>query len=208
MFDIPSTPIKQDLLGLITDTYKNAYRDKESITRMLDAGWITGSGITDVGRNIINQAVSRGICFSEEQIFDGRDFTYFNPVNTLQQDLFLLAKNHYGNEINRLRAAAIVVSQHQMISLEHIKADCVLHWLLKEFVEPGLILNNFFNLNRFLMDAGRFPNKYSSYHATLVRGLLDEISMLRVWGDNGESLMPFEIPKKRSTDGLRTEAVH
>jgi hypothetical protein len=63
-----------------------------------------------------------------------------------------------------------------------------LHWLIEEFVKPGLILTNPAEFSDFLRNAGRMPNDYMTYQATVATGIMDAISQLP------KSKLPFELP--------------
>lgn len=193
MSNVPGAPTKSDLQSLISGFAKN----DESQARLVNAGWMDEKGrITSLGHTVIDHALSYGVRYPEEEISGSQEnLEYFKPQNTLQQDLFLLAKNHYGYEVGRLKGAAILISQHVVVALDYIKQEAVLHWLLKEFVEPGLIMQKFDRMSRTLMEAGRWPHTHQSYYATLIVALLDEVMRLRVRSDDGTNLMPFEIPE-------------
>ncbi len=63
--------------------------------------------------------------------------------NTLQQDLLLLAKNHYTKDldIDPVIAARAVIAHHIAVPVESVSLRDIAFWLLKEFADPGIILS-------------------------------------------------------------------
>lgn len=53
--------------------------------------------------------------------------------NTLKLDLALLAKNHYGRNIDTVEAARLICAKHILHNPPHFNHSHTLHWILKEF---------------------------------------------------------------------------
>ena len=82
-----------------------------------------------------------------------------NPRNTLQQDFFLLAKQRYKlpRGMDLTEAARRLVSRHVCIELEYVGTSTVIFWLLREFVDTGILFNLQYthrSLGRFLTELG------------------------------------------------------
>lgn len=127
------------------------------------------------------------------------------PKNTLQQDLALVAKNHYDAPLLfKSQQARLVCAYHVLMEASHMKMKHVAGWLLKEFVEPGVILKEREQLARFMLEHGKynvniFGNVDSappgtayieSYFDLLVEDLLAEVMRTQVYKD-GEYLLSF-----------------
>lgn len=127
------------------------------------------------------------------------------PINTRQQDLFLLAKNHYHVEgLSQAEAARILVGIHNLnVPLEtpwQSAATCTVH----DLVGSVLKLEGE-RLNRFLLDMGpsvldgmlgtgsKF-DKPGGYHRVLIDQVLVEVARLKVIEDE-RWLLDFERPK-------------
>lgn len=164
--------------------------DLDTLDRQVNEGWVNpdNHAVSGMGKRAISVALRVGVGYSREALFPHRELIRVEPINTLQADLLLVIKNHYGYEIPRLLAASIVCSQHVSVNLEHWDMGATLHWLLEEFVKPGLILTNPSEFNDFLRNAGRMPDDFMTYHATVATGLMDVISRLP------KSKLPFELP--------------
>ena len=164
-------------------------RDGATIDRQVSEGWVNPNhAVSDMGKRAIAVALRVGVGYAREALFAHRELIRIEPINTLQADLLLVAKSHYGYEIPRLLAASIVCSQHVFVNLEHWDMGATLHWLLEEFVKPGLILTTPTEFTDFLRGAGRMPNDFMTYQATVATGLMDAISQLP------KSKLPFELP--------------
>lgn len=110
---------------------------------------------------------------------------HFEPKNTLQQDLFLLAKGHYSKPqvfVERLDVAKMIIGLHIGITDKHIALKDVLHWMLEEFVKTGVILTDKERLACFLKQPDEFLHfrDDKSYHAVMCQGLFDQLMRLRV----------------------------
>lgn len=82
-----------------------------------------------------------------------------NPRNTLQQDFFLLAKQHYKQPptMDLTEAARRLVARHVCVELEFVGTNTVIFWLLKEFVDSGILFNTEYthrSLGRFITELG------------------------------------------------------
>lgn len=131
------------------------------------------------------------------------------PKNTLQQDLFLVAKSHYKSEsLSRIDMAKRICAVHILSEWSYFKTQDVAYWLMKEFVEAELILTNRLKLTTFMMEHGKYaldlggnplqPKANVSYREQymeiLVNELLSQISLMPVLRD-GEWSMPFDKPE-------------
>lgn len=112
-----------------------------------------------------------------------------NLKNTLQQDLFLLAKGDYGRavnlvetEVDRLTAAKLIVAAHVAIPPEYVTTDVLLYWLLEEFVRKDVLLKSREQLINFM----REPVELNAvrgivlYDVKVCVGLLDLICRMRI----------------------------
>lgn len=124
--------------------------------------------------------------------------------NTLQQDLFLLAKSGYQNTgLDAADAASLICAYHVLIPGRYMRAKDTSYWLLKEFVESGIILSEPGRMNSFLLDLntgffgwkklGDGKNGFAEYHYNLTHGLLGVLRTTRV-RDGDKNLMPFDLP--------------
>lgn len=131
------------------------------------------------------------------------------PKNTLQQDLMLLAKNHYESKtLSKVDMVRRICAFHVLSDWSYFKLRDVAHWLMKEFVEPSLILGDREKLIRFMMSHGKYQltidgQPYDAkpgatyaqhYFEMLVNDLLSEIAHMQVIKD-GQWLMPFPQPE-------------
>lgn len=123
--------------------------------------------------------------------------------NTLQQDLFLIAKNRYGEHFDRAEAARIACAHHILHAHALMSHKDTIFWVMKEFVHTGIILNTTERLTSFMLDLGKFSvmfgqgaseNWVKTYHLELLNGLLSEIATTQVYKDD-VNLMPFPIPQ-------------
>jgi hypothetical protein len=79
------------------------------------------------------------------------------PKNTLQQDLFLLAKNHYKSDtLTKLDMAKRICAFHILMERSYFKTRDLIFWLMKEFVEAELILVSREKLTRFVLEHGKY----------------------------------------------------
>lgn len=113
----------------------------------------------------------------------------FEPVNTLQQDLFLLAKGQYDavveapeQRLDRLTAGRLIVALHIEMDYSYIALSHLLHWLLEEFVKTDILFTDRERLLRFLKEPVRFNivRQINDYHERMCAGLLDELTLLKV----------------------------
>lgn len=136
------------------------------------------------------------------------------PQNTLQQDLFLLAKSHYRTE-NRSRSGAqlarVICAYHVVHDVASMSYDATLHWVLKEFVESGLILQNPGEVSKFFIglvsECGMFDltqqlqgqppvaaQRKALVAELLINQLLSKVMTIPVRRE-GEWMMSFPEPK-------------
>ncbi|QVD49252.1 hypothetical protein LUCX_182 [Xanthomonas phage vB_XciM_LucasX] len=114
------------------------------------------------------------------------------PVNTLQQDLALLCKNHYPNEhLSRVDAARVVIAFHVLHDVSRFSVEAAAHWMVKEFIVDGIVLTKRSELARFLMEFGRYAKEDASYHVTLVEEIWSRVALTRAY-DGERYLLPFE----------------
>lgn len=123
----------------------------------------------------------------------------FEPQNTLQQDIFLYAKNNYPSDNHdRVADLKIIIGVHIHVNAEHLRAEAVLLWLLKEFVETGVIFKTKEALVRFLFqpDPHWRHRATSAYEERMINGLLDTVQQLQVREDSPTGLTWIsEIPE-------------
>jgi hypothetical protein len=190
-------PTVGDVRNLIFYDTQNNPQSPHHHDRLLQFGWVGENGrLSAVGYAVIERSLTIGLNCVEDFQFNMEDITLFKPQNTIQQDLLLLAKGGYHSELSNIRAATLICALHIWVQPQYWKLDGILHWLMKEFVEPGLILQNFAQLNHFLTDAGRFPDNNRSYYVTVINRLFTEIRRLQVRDNEGKNILPFEIPEK------------
>ena len=79
---------------------------------------------------------------------------YFKSQNTIQEDLFLLAKGHYKTQnIERLTALRLILAVH-VTGMDYIRDRDLLHWLLSSFYNPGIILPRREDVHRLMVNPG------------------------------------------------------
>lgn len=125
------------------------------------------------------------------------------PQNTLQQDLFLLAKSGYQETgLDASDAARMICCYHILIAGEYMHPKDTNYWLLKEFVNSEIILADRNRFTMFMLDLnrGHFGWKklesgdgFREYHYNLTHGLIDTLRTTQV-RDGDKNLMPFELP--------------
>ena len=121
----------------------------------------------------------------------------FRAANTIQDDIFLLAKNHYkAREIDRITAIKLILSVH-VVGLEFLKLRDVLHWLLTEFYVKEVVLTTRDQIIDLITNPGsihRYGPIKPSYEELMIHDIMDRIATKQVY-DNGALLMNFEVPK-------------
>lgn len=117
------------------------------------------------------------------------------PKNTLQQDLMLLAKNHYHNgEMSKIDMAKRICAFHILADWSYFKSQDVCFWLLKEFFDAGLILETKEKITRFIMEHGKWAPKDQAYYDTVIEDLLSQIAHTQARKD-GVWCLPFPEPQ-------------
>jgi len=130
------------------------------------------------------------------------------PKNTLQQDLMLLAKNHYDSKLSKVDMARRICAFHVLSDWSYFKLRDVAYWLMKEFVEPELILTDRNKLIQFMMGHGKYQltitgQPYDAkpdatyaqqYFEMLINDLLSEIAHMPVL-KNDVWCLPFDKPE-------------
>lgn len=128
------------------------------------------------------------------EILDNFEPTRTRSTNTLQQDLFLLAKGHYTtHQLDRFTAIKLILGVH-VIAAKYIRDRDIIFLLMKEFYVPGIIMKNREDVIDILMNPGSIHNHSTprpSKDELIIHDLMDRVSVLRVFED-GKWLMPFE----------------
>lgn len=127
-----------------------------------------------------------------------------DPQNSLVQDLFLLAKGYYvPNRFDQVRLARYICGYHVLVEGRLMEPKDVNYWLLKEFVQSGIILKDPDRLTHFMLDLnhgyfGWTERKDLSgkleYQYNLTTGLLGVICTTQV-REGDTNLMPFPLPE-------------
>lgn len=117
--------------------------------------------------------------------------------NTLQQDLFLLAKLNYPHRFNDpVKTAGIICGQH--ILHRPLTAEETAFWFLKEFVENGILFQTPVQFAEFLSklwEHEKYAEQPRSYHEVLVSRLMSQIAQTKVTKADGTFNFPFERPE-------------
>lgn len=123
--------------------------------------------------------------------------TSFRPVNTIQQDLFMLANGHYKCDfIDPITSVKLVLDPH-VTNIEYLRTRDVMYWMAKEFYIPGIILPNREDLLSLLINpAGIHTHgrQQLDYEELVIYEMLDRIWALTCFKDN-VWLLPFERPQ-------------
>lgn len=131
------------------------------------------------------------------------------PQNTLQQDLFLLAKGHYQSDTwPFVELAKRICAFHVLTAWSTFKLCDAAYWMMKEFVQTDIILKDKEKLCRFMLEHGKYHQLglltpftlptdmpyHEQYFRILIEDLLAEVRQLQVI-ENDEWLMPFPKPE-------------
>lgn len=118
----------------------------------------------------------------------------FKAANNIQQDLFFLAKNHYRiRKIDRITSIKLILSVH-VIAMEYLQLRDILHWLMSEFYEKGVILTRPDNVTRLIVNPGsihNFPPGKRSHQELMIHEIMDQIAIKQVY-ENGDYLLNFD----------------
>ena len=116
------------------------------------------------------------------------------PLNTLQQDLFWLAKKNYTTgTLTRLEAAKVVCSYHALVPSDAISIRNVVGYLIDEFVLSETILKDRDDICRFLANTQDEHLVKGDYHEVLCERLFDRLYTRRTLA-KGVWQMSFEQP--------------
>jgi hypothetical protein len=117
--------------------------------------------------------------------------------NTLQQDLFLLAKMNYPVRFdNPVKTAGIICGYH--ILHRPLTAEETAFWFLKEFVENGILFQTPAQFAEFLSklwEHEQYAEQPRTYHEVLVSRLMSTITQTKVTKDDGTFNFPFDRPQ-------------
>lgn len=120
----------------------------------------------------------------------------FRPVNTIQQDLFLLTKGHYRTgDIDRITTVKLILTPH-VANLEHLRTRDVMFWVAKEFYVPGIILPNREDVLSLLINPASIHThgrQKLEFEELVIYEMLDRVSTLTCFRDD-VWLLPFERP--------------
>ena len=120
----------------------------------------------------------------------------FRPVNTIQQDLFMLAKSHYkGDHIDRITSVKLILTPH-VANLEHLRTRDVMFWVAKGFYVPGIILPNREDVLSLLINPASIHThgrQKLEFEELVIYEMLDRVSTLTCFRDD-VWLLPFERP--------------
>lgn len=132
--------------------------------------------------------------------FDERSLK-LRPVNSREQDLFLMAKGHYNGETGYRRAehARRLVAIHNGVRLEHMRWGDALYVVLNDLAPvlmPGMTERSFCS---FLMDLVPHPVSLlgpdfaqdGGVCAVIIDRVFSEVSATQVIDDAGQWCMPF-----------------
>lgn len=108
---------------------------------------------------------------------------YFKSQNTIQEDLFLLAKGHYKTQnIERLTALRLILAVH-VTGMDYIRDRDLLHWLLSSFYNPGIILPRREDVHRLMVNPGsihtHLQRRYTK-EQLMIFEILNQVSTLQV----------------------------
>jgi hypothetical protein len=168
-------------------------------TRLIAAKWLDSSGhITPAGDSVVRRALNYGVSALDEALPRNFEIKFFEPQNTLQQDLFLLAKNHYSFDIGHLVATALICALHIRVPLECWEHKSTVFWLHELFVKQNLILSDDDDskLQRLLLNSGNFPFAHHSFYGTLVCSLLEEVRRIKPSSIDKELKTLVPLPQK------------
>jgi hypothetical protein len=100
----------------------------------------------------------------------------YNTLNTLQQDLFWMAKNLYkSGTLTRLESMKVICTYHLHAVAETITAKIVADILISSFVVPEIILPGRQALARFLANTQATVPYAGDYHEVLCQRLFDQL---------------------------------
>ena len=136
----------------------------------------------------------------------------FIPQNTLQQDLFLVAKGQYQSNrgLHRSEIARQVCAAHILHDIDRMDLHSTLHWVTREFITHGVILTKPQDVTRFILELGtnspitsamipaeikEHYNPRMSYLFLAIEELLNIVRYLRMADSAGNWLLPFERPE-------------
>lgn len=124
--------------------------------------------------------------------------------NTLQQDLFLLAKLHYPHRFNDPVMTAGIICGHHILHRPRrrdgfsLTAEETAFWFLKEFVENGILFQTPVQFAEFLSklwEHEQYAEQPRTYHEVLVSRLMSTIALTKVTKDDGTFNFPFDRPQ-------------
>jgi hypothetical protein len=126
--------------------------------------------------------------------FPFMDYIMSNSINTLQQDLFWLAKKQYHTyQLTRIEVAKVICTYHNYTDCE-VEVKDIVNALINEFVVKDVVLSGRFTLCRFLAYQSRTSHEKMDYHEELCERLFNLIAEKDATNLQGEWRLPFSIP--------------